>query len=183
MKKLKILLLALPFMLFSCSSDDSSTTNDDDEPIVSQFAMTSEINGVEFKANSPLGTNKYSTTNIFTFFPQEEYILLQGRQGGSFGNPEINLWLKKSQMIVGTYTVSENMFQPTTHTIDLIDNSNSEDEYTASGTVTITEINTTTKIIKGTFEFTTSDNINQPNPVINYTITNGKFRYQYEELD
>ena len=75
------------------------------------------------------------------------------------------------------------MYDPTTHTIDLIDNSNDEGEGTVEGTIVITEVNTNTKIVKGTFEFTTSDSPDVPSPVINYTITNGTFHYQYEEVD
>jgi hypothetical protein len=178
MKKIKTLLLVLPFVLFSCSSDDSPN-----EESIPEFAMTASINGSDFKANTPFGNNMFSNTNIFSYFPIEEYVLLQGRAGGVFGNPEINLWLKRSQIVVGTYTVSEDMFNPTTHTIDLIDNSNDESESTVDGTVVITNVNTSTKIVKGTFQFTTSDNSGLENPVINYTITNGKFRYQYEAVD
>ena len=178
MKKIKTLLLALPFVLFSCSSDDGPGAE-----AIPEFAMTASINGSEFKANTPFGNNMFSNTNVFNVFPIEEYVLLQGRSGGVFGNPEINLWLKRSQIAVGTYPVSEDMFNPTTHTIDLIDNSNDEGEDTVEGTVVITEVNTSTKIVKGTFEFTTSDSRDLPSPVINYTITNGKFRYQYEAVD
>jgi hypothetical protein len=182
MKKFKSLFLVLPFILFSCS-DDSDDSNDDDGPNPPEFAMTASINGVEFKANNPFGNNMFSNTNIFSYFPIEEYVLLQGRAGGVFGNPEINLWLKRSQIAVGTYTVSEDMFNPTTHTIDLIDNSNDEGESTVDGTVVITNVNTNTKIVRGTFEFTTSDNASVTNPTINYTITNGTFFYQYEAVD
>jgi hypothetical protein len=183
MKKFKSLILVLPFVLFSCSSDDSSDSNDDDGNNPPQFAMTASINGVEFKANNPFGNNMFSNTNIFSYFPIEEYVLLQGRAGGVLGNPEINLWLKRSQLAVGTYSVSEDIFNPTTHTIDLIDNSNDEFEDTVEGTVIITEVNNNTKIVKGTFQFTTSDSPESANPIINYTITNGEFRYQYEEVN
>jgi hypothetical protein len=147
---------------------------------VSGFAMTAKINGVQFQANNPYGTNLYSSTNIWSYFPLEDFVMLQGRQGGLLGNPEINIWLKRSQIVVGTYTIgTESFTTPPSHFIDLVDNSGTDFEDTVSGTLTITEVNTTTKIVKGTFSFTTSDSAGVPSPVINYTVTNGTFNYKY----
>ena len=179
MKKLKSLLFALPFILFACSSDDSDSSSDSSN---SQFAMTAKINGVTFEANNPFGTNLYSSTNIWSYFPLEDFVMLQGRKGGLLGNPEINIWLKRTNIAVGTYTFGSETFDtPPSHFIDLIDNSNEEFENTIGGSITITEVNTSSKIVQGTFEFTTSDNLNDPVPVINKTVTNGTFRYQYED--
>jgi hypothetical protein len=176
MKKLKFLLFSLPFILFACSSDDSDSNNNN------QFAMTAEINGVTFEANNPYGTNLYSSTNIWDYFPLEDFVMLQGRQGGLLGNPEINIWLKRTDMTVGTYGFrSETYDTQPSHFIDLIDNSNEEMEETIGGTITITEVNTSSKIVKGTFQFTASDNVENPVPVVNKTVTNGTFRYQYED--
>jgi hypothetical protein len=175
MKKLKSLLLALPFVLLSCSSDDSESS--------SQFAMTAKINGVTFEANNPFGTNLYSSTNIWSYFPLEDFVMLQGRKGGLYGNPEINIWLKRTDIVVGTYTFGSETFNtPPSHFIDLIDISNSESENTIGGTITITEVNPSSKIVKGTFQFTTTDNLSDPTPIVNMTVTNGTFRYQYEDL-
>lgn len=178
MKKIKNLFYVLPFVVLSCSSDDGGSTSDP-QP---QYAMTAKLNGVTFEANNPFGNNMVSSTNIWDYFPQEDFIMLQGRQGGLLGNPEINLWLKKADMVVGTYTVGTETFStPPSHFIDLIDNSNDESESTVAGTIIITEVNTTTKVVKGTFQFTTSDNVQESNPVINYNVTEGTFYYQYEE--
>ena len=144
------------------------------------FAMTAKINGVQFQANNPFGTNLFSGTNIYDYFPQADYVMLQGRQGGLLGYPEINIWLKRSDMTVGTHTIgSETYTTPPSHFIDLIDISSTDFEDTVQGSITITEVNTTTKIVKGTFQFTTSDDVNATTPVINYTVTNGTFNYQY----
>lgn len=173
MKKLKSLLFALPFILFACSSDDSS----------SQFAMTAKINGVTFEANNPYGTNLYSSTNIWSYFPLEDFVMLQGRQGGTFGNPEINIWLKRTDIAVGTYTFGSETFNtPPSHFIDLIDNSVAESQYTQGGTIIITEVNTSAKIVRGTFQFTTTNEPSHyPDAIVNNTVTNGTFRYQYED--
>jgi hypothetical protein len=63
----------------------------------------------------------------------------------------------------------------------LIDNSNEEFENTISGTLVITEVNTSSKIVKGTFQFTTSNNVEDAVPVVNMNVTNGTFRYKYED--
>lgn len=175
MKKITNFLLILPILLLSCSKDDNSTDNP-----TPQYAMTATINGQPFKANNPFGGNQYSETNIWSYFPVEDYIMLQGRQGGVFGNPEINIWLKKSDIVVGTYVVGEDTYNtPPSHFIDLTDNSNDTYEETKNGTIEITEVNTSTKIVKGTFKFNTVDSVSDPNEPINNTVTNGTFRYKY----
>lgn len=178
MKKFKLFLLVLPFVIMSCSSDDSSDPTPDNGG--SNFAMTASINGVAFQANNPFGTNMYSSTNIYDYFPKADYIMLQARSGGIWGNPEINLWLKKTDIVVGTYPVGVVANNPNpTHYIDLIDNSVNTLEDTVDGVVKITEVNPSTKIVKGTFSFRTSEYADEANPVINYTVSNGTFRYQY----
>jgi hypothetical protein len=177
MKKITHLLLILPFLLLSCSNDDSSNENSS-----SQYAMTATINGQPFKANNPFGGNHYSETNIWSYFPIEDYIMLQGRQGGVLGNPEINIWLKKSDIVVGTYAVGEDTYNtPPSYFNDLTDNSNNTYEVTKNGTIEITEVNTSTKIVKGTFKFNTVDSVGDPNEPINNTVTSGTFRYKYAD--
>ncbi|MFN7675826.1 DUF6252 family protein [Flavobacterium sp.] len=175
MKKISILFLALSFAVTSCSSSDNSSD-------VPQFAMTAKINGSTFEANNPFGTNLFSDSNIWSYYPIEDYVMLQGRAGGTFGNPEINLWLKRSQIAVGTYTLAPETFDtPASHYIDLIDNSNSESEKTKSGTIVITEVNSSSKIVKGTFQFTSTDgDQNDPASIVNANVTEGTFRYKYE---
>jgi major membrane immunogen (membrane-anchored lipoprotein) len=158
MKKISILFLALSFAVTSCSSSDNSSD-------VPQFAMTAKINGSTFEANNPFGTNLFSDSNIWSYYPIEDYVMLQGRAGGTFGNPEINLWLKRSQIAVGTYTLAPETF----------------DEKTKSGTIVITEVNSSSKIVKGTFQFTSTDgDQNDPASIVNANVTEGTFRYKYE---
>lgn len=177
MKKLSILVLALSFGLFSCTSNDTNDSN----PPVPEFAMTAKINGVVFQANNPFGTNTVSTTNIWSYFPKTDYIMLQGRQGGTFGTPEMNIWLKKSEMVVGTYALTPDTYtEGQSHHIDLNDLTNDIFEHTKSGVLVITEVNSTTKIVKGTFEFSTVQNVESTNAPIDYEVTEGNFRYTYE---
>ena len=182
MKKISILALTLSLALASCSSSD-----DDTPPVVvipeptPEYAMTAKVSGVTFEANNPFGNNEFSDTNIYSYFPEEDYVMLQGRQGGIMGTSEINIWLKKSDMVVGTRNTGPETFDtPPSHFIDLIDNSNSISEYTKEGVVEITEINPITKIVKGKFHFTTVDDINEPTSTVDYVVTEGNFRYKYE---
>ncbi len=176
MKK-TLLLLALTIISLSCSSDDG---NSEDIP---QFAMTAKINGNTFQANNPFGDNSFSSTNIYSTYPIEDFVLLQARQGGVLGNPEINLWLKRDQIAIGTYNFSTDDSNLTSHVIDLIDLATDDSESTIGGTITITEVNQSTKIVRGTFEFTASFNIGATPPVADYTVTNGTFRYRYENVN
>ncbi len=168
-------LLTFALSLFSCSSND-----DTNETVVSEFAMTATINGDSFEANNPFGNNEFSDTNIFSRYPIEDFVLLQARMGGVFGGKEINLWLKREDITVGSYNVSyEDLgLTPPTHYIDYIDGTNNIDEQTLNGVVNITEVDSSAKIVKGTFEFTTV-NDDELAPV-DFTITNGAFNYKYE---
>ncbi len=175
MKKFSVALLAAPF-LFSCSSNDDS--GEDTTP---DFAMTAKLNNVVFEANNPFGNNAFSGTNIWSYFPEEDYVMLQGRQGGIVGNPEINIWLKRSDIVEGTYTIGQETFDtPPSHFIDLIDNSNDISEHTKSGTIIITDVNTSTKVVKGTFQFQTVDELGNPAAPVDINVTDGTFNYKYE---
>lgn len=179
MKKFSVLILALSFGLFSCSSDNNDDSNPD--ATVPQFAMTAKINGATFQANNPYGTNAFSSTNIWSYFPKTDYIMLQGRQGGILGTPEINIWLKKSEMVVGTYPLTpDTRTENQSHHIDLNDLTNDIFEHTKTGVLMITEVNTTTKIVKGTFQFSTVQNVEIATAPIDFEVTEGKFRYTYE---
>lgn len=176
MKKIFILVLSLTLTLFSCTSSD-----DDSSPENPEYAMTANLNGVTFQANNPFGTNEFSSSNIWNYFPIEDYVMLQGRQGGLLGNPEINIWLKRIDIVVGTYEIGQETFEtPPSHFIDLIDNANGISEYTKAGVIVITEVNTSTKIVKGTFQFTTVDDLDDPSAPIGYNVTDGTFWYKYE---
>lgn len=174
MKRKLFLLLAI--CLFSCGAD-----SDDTGVASSEFAMTAKIDGDVFEANSPWEDNEFSTYNIFTQFPEEDFVLLQGREGGLVGTGrEINIWLKRSDLVVGTYVLDENSFDiATSHAIDLTDNTNSYLESTTDGTIVIDEVDTSNKIVKGTFEFTVLGKDEYSENII-FNVTEGVFNYIYE---
>jgi hypothetical protein len=166
----KLVLAILSFSAFGCSSDDESA----------EFAMSAKINGTSYRANSPSDNNLFSVDNLFDYYPVEDFVLLQSRSSALWG-PEINLWLKRTDIAVGTYPVGKETFStPPSHFIDLIDNSNEIIENTKSGTIVITEVNTNTKIVKGTFQFNTVQSLDDAAAPIDFTISNGTFKYKYE---
>lgn len=177
MKRLFFITRLLIFVLFlaSCSSTDEA-----EEPVISGFAMTAKINGDSFEANNPFGSNEFSETNIFARYPIEDFVLLQARMGGAFGGKEINLWLKREDIIVGSYNVFYKHLglTPPTHYIQYIDNTNDIYEQTLEGVIKITEVDNLMKTVKGNFEFTTvNDDESAP---VDFTITDGEFNYKYE---
>lgn len=183
MKNLSLLLLLLSFCFFSCSpSDDAEDAETETEdPNIPEFAMTAKVNDDVFQANNPFGKNEFSTNTIWNYYPPEEFIVLQGRQGGGFGGMEINIWLKKSEIAVGTYEIGEEAFEvKPSHYVSLTYPSNFASEYTKEGTIVITNVNSSTKIVQGTFEFTTIPELEDPSIPVNFTVTEGKFRYTYE---
>ncbi len=177
MKNFYALIIAFSLTLFSCSSDSDNSNNDTDNP---EFAMTAKLNGVVFQANNPFGNNEFSSTNVWDYFPLEDYVMLQGRQGGVLGSQQISIWLKRSDIAVGTYSIGGETFStPPSHFIDLLDLTNELSEDTKEGVIVITEVNTSTKIVKGTFQFTTVDQLENPTAIV-FNVTDGKFRYKYE---
>jgi len=175
MKKIKILLLLSFVFLLSCSTDNQN--NDINIP---KYAMTAKINGANFEGNNPFGTNMYSSTNIWDYFPLQDFVLLQGENGGMIGTQEINIWLKKSDIAIGTYAIGKETFNtPPTHFIDFIDLSSPEQQFTKNGSITITAVNTSTKIVTGTFTLNVVADLSNPNLPISFVINNGTFKYQY----
>jgi hypothetical protein len=170
MKNSYRLVLALLAFAYACDSEDSGR----------EFAMNAKINGTAYRANSPSANNVFSSTNIFDYYPIEDFVLLQGTDGTLWG-PQINLWLKRSDIAVGTYVIGQETFTtPPSHFIDLIDNSNEITENTKSGTIVITEVDPDAKIVKGTFGFTTVQALDDPGSPLDFIVTNGTFKYKYE---
>jgi len=188
MNKYLILVTTLIFSLIfsSCSDDDSPETNtmemeemveNDDAPL---FAMTAVINGLPFQANDVFGGNGFAFTNIYPWFPMEDFVLLQAREGGVFGAKEINLWLKRSEIVVGSEVIIENS-SSLSHFVEIIDNSDNEIEITHEGMIVISEVDLSTKVVKGTFNFKTIIDVDDPTPEIFSTISDGTFHFNYED--
>ncbi len=174
--KLTCLSLVMLFSLNSCSDDDSSPVNNL-TPVeeIPAFPMTAKINGTLFEMKNPFGSD-YATTSIYSDYPDEDYIQLQGRPGHSLGMWEVLIWIKREHLVEGTYQVGPETNYTDTH-IRLIDNTNDVIESTAFGNITITAVDTEAKIVKGTFEFDTTD---FDNDTVVHQVRNGKFTYRYD---
>lgn len=180
--------------LMSCSNDNSP--NDPPEKInqdppkdkTPEWAMTAVVNGNLLQMQNPLGNN-FDSKGFYGIHSADpaECIVLQGRYGGTWGTPEIDMYINRADLKVGTYTFTfeDRDIENKTY-IDMIDNSN--DTYgnpiyedTMSGSITITEVNTTDKTVKGTFEFTAGDYYkDEAGPILNQTVKNGTFNYKYD---
>ncbi|GGB74280.1 hypothetical protein GCM10007424_12740 [Flavobacterium suaedae] len=179
-----IALSVITLSFTSCSDDDSSTLenenqeqNENENP--AGYAMTVKINGVLHNMQSIFGGN-HASSSIYTAYPDEDYIFLQGSWVDSPFAKEIDIFISRDDLQPGTYYVNQATYETATH-IDLIDNTNSINETTVSGQITITEVDTSAKTVKGTFEFDTADYPQgEENPTVNYHLTEGTFSYEYD---
>jgi hypothetical protein len=162
--------------LNGCSSDDSSDPVEENP----DFGMTFKLNGALYQLNNVWGKNE-STTSIFNYYPEAEWIRLQGTT--PLSSPEmleINLFIKRTDLVVGTYNInSDTDYGGGTHA-DLINNMNSESEITHTGSITITAVNTTAKTVKGTFNFKSTDDMGSSPIMTNFDVTEGTFDYKYD---
>ena len=131
---------------------------------------------------NPFGTNE-STPSIFTDYPDEDFITLKGRPTDNYFN-EINMYIKRTDLHVGSYDFVYEDYNNSTTFIIWIDNSNGDIyEHTKNGNVTITEINTETKFVKGTFNLDVVDLWSTTPDVVHTSITEGTFAYYYDVED
>ncbi|WP_339846995.1 hypothetical protein [uncultured Dokdonia sp.] len=169
--------LFLVLLSLGCSTDDSNT---EEETV--EYAMTAVINGELYEMNSAFGANQ-ATNSIFTYYPDDEYIFIQGRYSGPLGALELNMGINRDDLVVGTYPVNLSTDGFDTH-IDLIDLTNDTFgnpvyENTVSGFIAITFVDESAKVVKGTFEFDTIADQDETSPV-NFSITEGTFNYRYD---
>jgi len=168
-----LLIFSILLSMVSCSSDDNDDANDPG----SDFAMTFKMNGELYQYNNPFGTNEASTTTIFSAYPEEEYILLQG-SGVLTDGVEVLIWFDRDDLVSGaTYQIGLDTDEVTTHA-DLINLTDTGLENTLNGSITIIEADTVNKTVRGTFEFNSVRDDYSTDVV--YAITEGTFNYTYE---
>lgn len=177
MKTPKILFIFLVLVLNSCSSDNSENPEDPTVP-TSKFAMTAKIDGTLWEMNNPFNSN-FATKPLYTYYPTAEYIQLQGRKGVD----EIILYIKRSDLKIGTYPITPETYDASKTQIQFIFNTKPKNQYVAKGTLSITSIDLNTKIIAGTFSFNCVEDYSKPigadNPVTTQ-VTDGTFNYKYD---
>jgi hypothetical protein len=132
----------------------------------SHALMTANINGTQYNNLVPFTWNIFNTAiGVSTFTTtSEKYIHLQGNSAPGdttlSNTKEINLYIPESLWAVGTYTLGNNSVDnnqvPIPHVnIVYFDSSDAPSQAFErdNGTITITEIDLTNRVIKGTFEF------------------------------
>lgn len=155
-------------------------------PYYSNYAMTAKLNGNYYEMNNMFGFNEATQPDI-SFYLSDDFIELRGRKQTLDGTFEIYLWIAKSELKEGTYTLNANtMIYNKTHAGLAYRSNNTEIQgvyrKTVSGRITITHLNRQSKTIKGNFEFKT--NPDQANTGIpNFEITDGTFDYVYDVMD
>ncbi|WP_035649696.1 DUF6252 family protein [Flavobacterium sp. ASV13] len=178
MKTPKIFLfLSLILALNSCSSDNS--TPDETTP-TSTFAMTAKVDGTLWEMQNPFGSD-YATKTLFDMYPAEQYILLQGRNSNFVD--EIRLYIKRSDLKVGTYPITKNTFDASKTQVEISFNTKGKSQYPVNGSVSITAIDLSAKKVTGTFSFNCVDDDAKPisatNPITT-KVTEGTFNYRYD---
>lgn len=180
---LKTLLLFFILALNSCSSDNNSDETPDNPTVpTSKFAMTAKVDGKLWEMNNPFNSNA-ATKPLFTYYPETEYIQLQGRNGGIFGMDEIRLLIKRSDLKVGTYPITLATNDASKTEIEMSFNSKANIQYPIEGTLSVTSIDLNTKTVAGTFSFNCVEDYSKPistsNPVTT-KVTEGTFNYKYD---
>lgn len=174
MKTPKILLIFILLVLNSCSGDDSS---DDSK---SKFAMTAKVDGTLWEMQNPFGSD-YATTFMSDYYPETEYIMLQGRNSNFID--EIRLYIKRSDLKVGTYPITKNTFDASKTQVEISFNTKGKSQYPVSGSLSVTAIDLSAKKVTGTFSFDCVDDDDEPisasNPVTT-KVTEGTFNYRYD---
>lgn len=176
MKTPKILLIFTLLILNSCSSDDSS----DSSVPTSKFAMTAKVDGTLWEMQNPFGSD-YATTFMSDYYPETEYIMLQGRNSNFID--EIRLYIKRGDLKVGTYPITKNTFDASKTQVEISFNSKGKSQYPISGSLSVTAIDLSAKKVTGTFSFNCVDDDDEPistsNPVTT-KVTEGTFNYRYD---
>ncbi|TDO69870.1 hypothetical protein EV143_11345 [Flavobacterium chryseum] len=179
MKTPKILFLFLLLVLNSCSSDNNSDSPEDSENQTSKFAMTAKVDGTLWEMNNPFGSD-YATTFMSDYYPEEEYILLQGRI--NFGD-EIRLYIKRSDLKVGTYPLTKNTYDASKTQVEISYSNKAKSQYPVDGSLSVTAIDLNAKKVTGTFSFNCVEDDSKPistsNPVT-AKVTLGTFNYRYD---
>ncbi|WP_426484015.1 DUF6252 family protein [Flavobacterium sp. 2] len=174
MKTPKILLILFLFVLNSCSSDIESPG-----VITTQYAMTAKIDDALWEMNNPLNTNT-ATKPLFDYYPTKEYIQLVGRKNVI---DEIRLYIKRTNLKIGTYPITAATFDASKTQIETSFNSKAKSQYPVEGSLSITAIDLKAKTVAGTFSFNCVENYLKPisatNPVTT-KVTEGTFNYKYD---
>lgn len=152
--------------LFSCtksSSDDSVSAGSGTDVTV---AMTTRIDGVIYDTPPENGGN---SADVSGGEYGSSYFLLKGYKNVGAGKQvkignkifNIKIVIPKSNVSVGDHNFNSTLVPGGYYAdFDILGVSPAEAANTISGTITVTSYNSSTKLIKGGFNFTTNDGVN-----------------------
>jgi hypothetical protein len=177
---LKTLLLFLILLLNSCSSDNNSEENPETPTVpTSKFAMTAKVDGTLWEVNNPFNSN-FATKPLFDYYPATEYIQLVGRKGLE----EIRLYIKRSDLKIGSYTITKSTYDASKTQIEVSMALSKENmQEVIEGNISITSIDLSAKTLAGTFSFSCVEDDSKPvsaSNTITTKVTDGTFNFKYD---
>lgn len=155
--------------LFSCSSDNSSTNNSGGGGTGGSdttVAMTTRIDGVIYDTPPQNGGNAADATGGeygSNYFLLKGYKYVGAGKQAKVGNKiyNIKVVIPKNDITVGTHSFNATLVTGGYYAdFDISGISPAETVNTIGGSITITSYNTSTKLVKGNFNFTTCDGVN-----------------------
>ena len=173
-------LLVIAMSVTSCSTDSSSSENNGGGAIIEpEVAMVTRIDGTIYDTPPQNGGNSADATGgIYG----NTYFLLKGYKNAGTGKVvignkvfDIKLAIPKSDISVGTHSFTSTIAAGGYYAdLDISGVAPAENVNTTSGSITVTSYNSSTKLLKGNFNFTTNDGVNLAD--ISHTLI-GSFSY------
>lgn len=163
---------------FSCSSDNSSNnSNGVGSSNEITVAMTTRIDGIVYDTPPQVGGNLADASGENygnTYFLLKGYKNMGTAKTG-FKVYDIKIVIPKSDLSLGTHSFSSSIVPGEYYAdFDISGVVPAETVNTTNGSITITSYNTTSKVLKGNFSFTTNDGVNLTS--ISHTLI-GSFNY------
>ncbi|MCL9806458.1 hypothetical protein NAT51_13050 [Flavobacterium amniphilum] len=188
MKNLALIFSSLIVLLSSCTADSTENQN-----TVEPTFMSGNINNVNYTNLKPQTyvdagsfqtvVENYQVTSTLDY----NYLLLQGSDVTLTDTPLansvlINIRIPQSKWAVGTYTIYDEettSINGTDVVASLVQIGGEKKTESVTGTLTITEFDIASKIVKGTFEFTymTNNGTALEGP---FQLNNGVFKYKLD---
>ncbi|CAM4439117.1 hypothetical protein [Flavobacterium terrigena] len=172
-KVIKIALFSLVLAIVSCSSGDTVEASDDTNPTTPTVAMTTEIDGVDYDTPPQIGGNLAENSGGASF-GGSDYYLLKGyknlntsKSAFKVGNKIFNIYLAipKNDLSVGTHSFSSTFTTGDYYAdLDISGVIPAENVNTISGSINVLSYDASTRLLKGTFVFTTDDGVNLVDP-------------------
>lgn len=156
--------------LFSCSSNDTiANTTSSGTPTETTVAMITRIDGTIYDTPPQNGGN---SADVSGGTYGNNYFLLNGYKNISLSKAkigskiyEINIVVPKSDISVGAHTFTSTLVSGSYFAAFKVSGVQpAETVNTTDGIINITSYNTTTKLLKGNFNFTTNDGVNLTTP-------------------